>query len=51
MLAGLRDFREHLGGVLTITLISDLGIGVDVNRMDEGLILAAIDWLKDREGT
>jgi len=49
VLAGLRDFREHLGGELTITLLSDLGVGIDVNRMDETLILAAIDWLKDRE--
>ena len=51
VLAGLRDFREHLGGVLTITLLADLGVSVDVNRMDEGLILAAIDWLKDREAS
>ena len=51
VLAGLRDFREHLGGVLTITLLADVGVGVDVNRMDEDLILAAIDWLGDREST
>ncbi len=49
VLAGLRDFREHLGGALSITLLSDLGVGVEVNRMDEDMILAAIDWLKDRE--
>ncbi|MFQ5955557.1 MAG: 3-dehydroquinate synthase [Kiloniellales bacterium] len=49
VLAGLREFREHLGGVLTITLIADFGVSVDVHEMDESLILEAIGWLKDRE--
>ena len=49
VLAGLRDFREHLGGELTITLLADFGVGVEVHEMDESLILEAIGWLKDRE--
>ncbi len=48
LLRGLADFREHLGGELTVTLLSELGQGVEVNEMDEGLIAAAIDWLEQR---
>lgn len=37
---GLREFREHLGGELTITLLADLGRGVEVQSalqmFDEG---------------
>jgi 3-dehydroquinate synthase len=46
LLSGLRDFREHLGGELTITLLGALGRGIEVHAMDEGLILEAIDWLE-----
>ena len=48
LLRGLREFREHLGGELTITLLEDLGTGVEVHTMDEDLILQAIEWLNDR---
>jgi 3-dehydroquinate synthase len=46
LLGGLREFREHLGGELTITLLAGLGDGVEVHAMDEGLILRAINWLE-----
>jgi 3-dehydroquinate synthase len=49
VLAGLQDFREHLGGELTITLLSGVGVGVEVHEMDEALVLEAMAWLKDRE--
>jgi 3-dehydroquinate synthase len=48
VLAGLDEFREHLGGALTITLLSGLGRGIEVNQMDETLIGRAIDWLAAR---
>ena len=41
LLRGLREFREHLGGELTITLLEDLGRGVEVHVMDDALILQA----------
>ena len=47
VLRGLREFREHLGGELTITLLAGVGQGVEVHAMDEDLILQAIDWLED----
>ena len=46
---GLEDFREHLGGELTVTLLSAIGLGVEVHEMDQALVLEAIAWLKERE--
>ncbi len=48
VLQGLQDFREHLGGELTVTLLEDIGRGVEVHAMDEALIERAIGWLVDR---
>jgi len=43
---GLADFKEHLGGQLTITLLESIGRGVEVHDMDEALIGRCIDWLE-----
>ena len=48
VLQGLNDFREHLGGQLTITLLEDIGVGVEVNSIDHQLVRQAISWLKHR---
>jgi len=48
IIAGLREFREHLGGELTITLLNDVGVGIEVHEMDEARILDALDWLEAR---
>ncbi len=48
ILRGLREFQEHLGGELTVTLIDAIGHGVEVNRMDHELIGEAIGWLAER---
>jgi 3-dehydroquinate synthase len=50
LLAGLEEFREHLGGELTVTLLSDIGVGVEVHSMDAKLIAEALDWLRPRGG-
>jgi len=47
ILNGLREFQEHLGGELTITLLAGLGRGHDVHEIDETTMTAAIDWLRD----
>ncbi|MBT6277584.1 MAG: 3-dehydroquinate synthase, partial [Chromatiales bacterium] len=39
VLKGLREFQEHLGGELTITLLNEIGVGVEVHEMDTDLIL------------
>lgn len=49
VLAGLEEFREHLGGQLTITLLAGIGTGHEVNEMDTGLIEECLGWLKERD--
>lgn len=48
VLRGLTEFREHLGGELTITLLRGIGDGFEVHRMDEGLVRRAILHLGQR---
>lgn len=50
LLSGLEEFREHLGGELTITLLSGIGTSVDVHEMDDALLAEAIEWLRPRDG-
>lgn len=50
LLLGLEEFREHLGGELTVTLLSGIGTSVDVHAMDHGLIDEAIEWLRPQGG-
>lgn len=45
LLAGIEEFREHLGGVLTITLLSGIGKKHDVHTIDESLMLKAMEQL------
>ncbi len=42
LVAGLEEFREHLGGRLTITLLRGIGDPVDVHEMDLGVLRGAI---------
>ena len=49
LLRGLQDFREHLGGELTITLLAGIGTGIEVNAMDPVLVNECIEWLRERE--
>lgn len=49
LLDGLDDFREHLGGELTITLVRGLGSGVEVHEMDSMAILRALDWMSQSQ--
>jgi 3-dehydroquinate synthase len=44
---GLREFREHLGGRLTIMLLTDIGQGVEVHFMDTDLLKQAGIKLKN----
>jgi 3-dehydroquinate synthase len=39
---GLEEFRQHLGGRLTLTLLRDVGDPVDVHEVDRDLMRAAI---------
>tara|TARA_R110002050_G_scaffold109796_5_gene221202 strand:+ start:11515 stop:12657 length:1143 start_codon:yes stop_codon:yes gene_type:complete len=42
LLNGIQEFREHLGGELTITLISEIGKKHDVHQIDMGKMREAI---------
>ena len=46
LLDGLNEFREHLGGRLTIMLLNDIGRGKEVNEMDSALVKKSSEWIK-----
>ena len=50
VLSGLEEFREHLGGELSVTLLKEIGHPVEVHEMDLAKIIAAIRELRDRAG-
>lgn len=47
VLAGLDEFREHLGGELTVLLLSDLGKGVDVHEFNTSILEQSIEQLRE----
>lgn len=47
ILAGLEEFRAHLGGELTLTLPSPLGSRVEIHAVDEALMADCIGALAD----
>ena len=49
VLKGLEEFREHLGGELTITLLKDIGQGIEVHEMKLPQVVAAIQELYQRQ--
>lgn len=46
LLAGLNEFREHLGGRLTVMLLEDIGKGVEVHQIDPLLVKEANRWIR-----
>lgn len=51
VLGGLRDFQEHLGGDLTVTMLAAPGRCFDVNEMDVEVIRRCIERLKGYAST
>lgn len=47
ILKGLKEFQEHLGGKLTITLLSDIGVGMEVHEMDSHKLMEASAFVVD----
>ena len=45
VLDGLEEFREHLGGRLTVMMLGGIGRGVDVNDIDTDILGRCIDRL------
>jgi len=48
VLAGLEEFREHLGGQLTLTLLDAIGHGFEVHEMNLPRVIEAIYELQQR---
>lgn len=51
VLQGLNEFREHLGGRLTIILPDRIGHGIEVHDIDEPTMIASIGILGSLPGT
>ncbi len=47
VLEGLNEFREHLGGDLTVLLLKDIGLGTDVHEFDLSILEDAIQTLQN----
>jgi 3-dehydroquinate synthase len=47
VLEGLEEFREHLGGLLTITLLKRIGSRFEVHEMDTDVVLKSMNRLKE----
>ncbi len=45
VLEGIRQFREHLGGRLTITLPEGIGNRIEIHEIDEELVASCIEYL------
>ena len=45
VIKGLNEFREHLGGRLTIMLLDKIGKGAEVHELDENKIIESINYL------
>jgi 3-dehydroquinate synthase len=50
VLRGLEEFREHLGGELSLTLLCAIGQGVEVHEVEGEALRRALDWLRARAG-
>ncbi len=48
LLIGLDEFREHLGGELTITLLKGIGRGFEVHEISRAGVARAIEGLRER---
>ena len=48
VLDGLKEFQEHLGGELTVTLLEEIGKGVEVHQIDPEIVIRCIHWLRDK---
>ena len=46
VLRGLEEFREHLGGELTVTLLEGIGRGIEVHSMNLPKVMQAMEYLR-----
>lgn len=48
VLGGIRDFHEHLGGELCITMPRGIGASFEIHEMDEDAVARAVERLRER---
>jgi len=51
LLDGLEEFRQHLGGRLTVTMLRGVGDPIDVHEIDHVLMRSAIERVASRAAT
>ncbi|NKE73138.1 3-dehydroquinate synthase [Nitrospiraceae bacterium HYJII51-Mn-bac16s-1-B09] len=49
LLQGLDEFREHLGGPLTLTLLKTIGRGAEVHEIDPTVLSKSIELLEKKD--
>jgi 3-dehydroquinate synthase len=49
VLKGLEEFREHLGGPLTVTLLRAIGKGFEVHEMNDAVVVESIQELQQKQ--
>ena len=50
LMTGLEEFRQHLGGQLTVTMLTKIGKPVDVHEIDDARMIEAIEMLASYAG-
>lgn len=48
LFGGLEEFRQHLGGRLTVTMLDGIGKPINVHSIDHDLMRQAMDHVRDR---
>lgn len=51
ILRGLEEFKQHIGGELTITLLKQIGEGTEVGQIDHAVVHRALSWLRKRHSS
>lgn len=51
LFTGLEEFRQHLGGRLTVTMLEDIGRPIDVHHVDREAMRQAIESVRERAAT
>ncbi len=51
ILDGLDEFKEHVGGDLTITLLKKIGEGKETRNIDRTIVKRALSWLRKRHSS
>ena len=47
VLDGLDEFREHLGGELTVLMLEEIGSGRDIHEIDPAMVASCIEELRE----